>query len=183
MASGNCNTLIGTEITNKTGGNNNIGIGYQVQFAGAGGSNEVTIGNNSNNLYRVYAAWTVVSDARDKTDIEDLDLGLDFVKELQPRKFTWNFRPVLGSSGEEIYSDRNGDPDIGFIAQEVAAAQEGAGYEWAKIANTDHPNQFMVADTKLIPVLVNAIKELSATVESLQSQVASLSSRLDALEG
>ena len=65
-------------------GNNNIVIGCNATASAGGVSNEVTIGNSSNNSYRIYAAgWSNVSDARDKTEVEDLALGLEFVKQLQ----------------------------------------------------------------------------------------------------
>ena len=47
--------------------------------------------------------WTVASDARDKTDFTALDLGLDFVKDLQPVTYKWDKRSKYGDKTAEEY--------------------------------------------------------------------------------
>jgi hypothetical protein len=144
-------------------GNNNIVIGCNATASAGGVSNEVTIGNSSNNSYRIYAAgWSNVSDARDKTEVEDLALGLEFVKQLQPRKFVWDYR-------EE--SSQNGTTDIGLIAQEVLEVQRNAGADYAAFVNEASEEQLMLTPAKFLPVLINAVKELSAKVEALEAKL------------
>jgi hypothetical protein len=161
---GGSNTFVGDLAgCNATSGNNNIVIGQSAVTSSATVSNEVTVGNSSNSSYRIYAAsWSNASDARDKKDIEDLALGLDFVQTLRPVRYVWDYR---GGSAQ------NGNPDIGFIAQELLEAQEQADADYAQFVNQSNPDQLMITQGKLIPVLVNAIKELKAEVEALKAQL------------
>ena len=67
-------------------------------------------------------------------------------------------------------STNNGKTDIGFIAQELDAAF-GDKNDYVKIVGKEDPDKWVAAQGKLIPILVNAIKELSAEVEQLKSQL------------
>jgi isopropylmalate/homocitrate/citramalate synthase len=106
-----------------------------------------------------------VSDARDKRNIENLPLGLDFIELLQPRKFEWDHRHT---------DDEQGKPSSGFIAQEVLEAVEANDAHYANLVDTNNPNQYTFAQANLVPILVNAIKELSAEVKILKAEVAAL---------
>ena len=73
-------------------GTNNIAIGYNAgssssPLAITTQSNRIVLGNNDvTNIYQKVAS-TVTSDARDKTDIMDLDCdcwGLDYIDRLNP---------------------------------------------------------------------------------------------------
>ena len=131
---------------------------------------EVSIGNGAGRIARFQGAaangWTFVSDARDKRNVTDIDLGLDFVNQLQPRKFEWNHR--TGESG-------NGEYSVGFIAQELLEVVENNNAPHTQLVNTSNPDQYTVAQTNLIPILVNAIKELSAELQSVKAELAALS--------
>ena len=164
LTTGACNTFIGKNAAGAlTTGNNNIVIGYNAVASAVGVNNEVTVGNSSNSSYRIYAAsWTNVSDGRDKKDVEELALGLDFVTSLQPVKYVWNYRD--GSA-------QNGNTDIGFIAQDLLKAQTDANAAYAGFVNESNPEQLAIAQSKLIPVLVNAVKELAAEVAELKAKL------------
>jgi hypothetical protein len=164
LTTGNNNTTVGFQSGDQiTTGSNNIVVGYNATASSATVNNEVTVGNSSNTSYRIYAAgWSNVSDARDKTDVEDLALGLEFVKQLQPRKFVWDYR-------EE--SSQNGTTDIGLIAQEVLEVQRNADADYAGFVNEASEEQLMLTSAKFIPVLINAVKELSAKVEALEAKL------------
>ena len=70
---------------------------------------------------------TSLSDERDKTDISELEYGLDFVNSLSAKKWTWNqrseYRDEIDEDGNkvqvEIENSNRGKIDFGFIAQEV----------------------------------------------------------------
>jgi len=101
------------------------------------------------------ATWTAASDERLKEDIQDLALGLDFVNKIQPRSFVWK------SSQHK---------SAGFIAQELDAVVTESDADYLGLVNKD--NDIMgVGPTALIPVLVNAIKELKAEVEELKAKL------------
>jgi len=107
-------------------------------------------------------AWTVVSDARDKTNFAPVPHGLEFVKALQPTAY--QFRTARGSE------ETSGGVRYGFKAQDVLAL-EGAN---PVIVDNEDADKLRMIDTALIPVLVKAIQELSAEVDTLKQQLGAL---------
>ena len=160
---GNENTTIGTNALNaNTSGSNNVGIGYNASSSTSTISNEVNIYNGSviARFQGAASAWTFVSDARDKTNIQDLTLGLDFITALKPRKFNWNMRDNKVDKGK---------PAAGFIAQEVLETIKTFNASYTNLIDTNDPNQYTFAQANMIPILVKAVQELSAMVKQLQS--------------
>ena len=159
--------MIGKNSNGPTDTNNSVIIGYD--FDAGNTANHVAISNGSVAAKFTGSAsgWTFASDGRDKTDVEDLPLGLDFINKLKPRKFKWNYRDKTRFPQESIKN-----PDIlirsGFIAQEVQEIldKENAGY--TKLVGNEDPNSLTVGMTDMIPMLVNAIKELSTKVTALE---------------
>ena len=89
-------------------------------------------------------------------------MGLEFVKELNPVSFVWNDREEDGKHGVK---------DFGFIAQDLKSTQEK--YEMAEtlgLVYEENPEKLEASYGKLIPILVKAIKELSAKVEALENK-------------
>ena len=127
-------------------------------------SYSVVLGDyNTGTLYCNAGAVSQLSDARDKTNIEPLGLGLDFINTLNPVKFEWSIR-------EE--SVRNGTKDFGFIAQELAAAEDELDmHDVLSLTNRDNPDRLSAAYGKLVPILVEAVKELSAEVAALKDKL------------
>lgn len=138
-----------------------VGLGAGAASSSITVSNEVSIYNGTVHArYQGAAAgWTFVSDARDKTNIQNLGLGLEFITKLQPRKFQWNLRHTDIDKGKEA---------SGFIAQEVLAVIEASNAEYTGLVDTNNPDQYTFAVTNLIPVMVNAIKELTKRLEILE---------------
>ena len=151
------------ETLNITTGSNNVVIG-KVSGSEAAlcnittGSNNVVIGNNSTTNALIKVDWTVTSDLRDKTEIEDVPHGLDFVNQLTPIKY--NFKKSRENDTP------TGDKKYGFKAQEILALE---GDNPVIINNNDMDNLKMT-NSHLIPVLVNAIKELTARVKELEKK-------------
>ena len=98
-------------------------------------------------------------DRRDKTNIEDLSIGLDFVNTLRPRKFTWANRQP---------NKLDGRTETGFIAQELQSAEGSIDY--LHLVYDVNPEKLEASPGKLIPVLVKAVQELSAKVKELESR-------------
>lgn len=147
-----------------TTGNNNTLIGYDSDVASASSNNSVTLGNALITVIRAaVTSITSLSDARDKTDVTALPVGLDFVNSLNPVKFTWQMRQP-----NEV---KDGTSEAGFIAQELQAAQEEAGADYLNLVYDDNPDKLEASPGKLVPVLVKAIQELSAKVDSLQTEL------------
>jgi len=86
---GGTNTAIGTDaLYNSTTHSNSTGLGYLAQV---NGSNQVQLGNQFTNTY-VYGTVQDRSDLRDKAEIRDTVLGLDFINKLRPVDYKWDMR-------------------------------------------------------------------------------------------
>jgi len=158
------NTAIGINaLASNVSGSYNMGIGPGVASSSSTVSNEVNIYNGSvtARFQGAASAWNFVSDVRDKTDIENLALGLEFISALKPRRFKWNLR----NSKVDI-----GKPSAGFIAQEVLQAVERFSAPYTNLIDTNDPNQYTLAQANMIPILVKAIQELTAKVEALEAR-------------
>ena len=106
-------------------------------------------------------AITALSDLRDKKDIQPLSAGLDFVGKLRPVSFVWDTRDKA----------KVNIPDSGFIAQELLEAQKETGVVIPNLVSQENPEKLEAAYGTLIPVLVQAIKELSEKVTKLENQL------------
>lgn len=159
---GNAAGLIGVGAGGTMTGSNNICIGYQSQVSSATTSNQIVLGNSSiTDLRCNVTTISAISDARDKKDVVDLPIGLEFIDSLRPVKFEWDRRD--GSMA--------GIQEAGFIAQELDAAQGAADAEdYLRLVLKDNPEQLEAAPGKLIPVLVKAIQELKAEVDALKAK-------------
>ena len=162
------NNYIGRAAGFSATGSRNVVLGGNArQTSTTTISNEVTIdsGTNFARFQGAATAWTFTSDQRDKANIIDLPLGSEFLAKIKPRKFDWNFR----------HTDNNkGDPASGFIAQEVLEVIQEFDADYTGIVNTNDPNQYTLGSASLIPVMVNAIKELMQEVEDLKERVSVL---------
>ena len=164
-SSGAQNTAIGFRAGESlTTGSNNIILGNTASTAAVTSSNSVTLGNASISVIRAQVTTiTGLSDARDKTNITALPVGLDFINSLNPVKFTWQMR--------EPNEVKDGTSEAGFIAQDLQTAQEAAGADYLNLVYDENPDKLEASAGKLIPVLVKAIQELSAKVEALEAKL------------
>ena len=170
------NTAIGVGAGGTTyrSGSNNTMLGYDADTSAANVSNEFTLGNSSIATLRcAVTSITSLSDARDKTDIKDLSYGVDFIKSLTPREFTWNNRPEIrvvrdengNETEKEIQSKNKGKKDFGFVAQEVQALDN----DTLRLIYNSNPEKLEMSYGKLVPILVQAVKELTSRLEALEN--------------
>lgn len=168
MLAGNENVIIGNRdnsgplVVGTFTGNNNIVIGSGATPSNINGvNNEITLGNSSNNVLRCQATTiTSLSDARDKKEIQELPVGLEFVEALRPVEFVWNDRDEDG---------KHDVADFGFIAQDLKKAQEDADKaNVLKLVYEENPEKLEASYGKLVPILVKAIQELSEEVKQLK---------------
>ena len=85
---GSKNVAIGHEALSNSTFNNTIGVGVATDVTG---DNQAQIGNSNVTVY-CYGAVQNRSDERDKTDIQDTNLGLNFLLKLRPREYRWDYR-------------------------------------------------------------------------------------------
>ena len=127
-------------------------------------SNEITFGNAYITTLRSNTtSISSLSDRRDKTNIIDLPAGLDFLNTLKPRQFKWDIRDTGADNPHQ------GTTRAGFIAQELQEAQSGS--EYLNLVYDSNPDKLEATQGNLIPVMVQAIKELSAKVKELESKL------------
>ena len=187
LTTGNRNTCIGKAAGYElTTGDNNLLLGDDAGRSNSpsgaltSSNNRVVLGDN--NITHLYCADTSISssDSRDKTDISDFTKGLDWIKALRPVTYRWDRRTWYGTD-EESYgipdgSKKRNQLHIGFLAQEALEVEKTNGYGSSKddmlIVNLNEDDMsYGMKYERLVPVLVNAIKELSAEVEQLKSQL------------
>ena len=116
------------------------------------------MGNNDHTDAYIRIAWTVTSDSRDKTNFEPVPHGLDFVNQLEP--VAYQFRVDRESD------ETTGKVRYGFKAQDILAL-EG---ETPVVIDNEDPEHLKYKGEALVPILVNAIKELTARVEALEGK-------------
>ncbi|MEO1547552.1 MAG: tail fiber domain-containing protein [Bacteroidota bacterium] len=156
--SGSGNTAIGANSLNTvTVGSNNIGIGADAQVPIGTVSNQVRIGNTNISLAQIQVAWTVTSDRRWKTDIQDLPYGLSLVNQLHPVDYVRK-------------NNDNKTRETGFIAQEVETVLEQLGYENQGILTKDDNGYLSLRYNDFVPVLTKAIQEQQSQIRDLQQQ-------------
>ena len=193
----NYNVAMGHDTARQiTTGSNNVCLGHAAGHSSSPSgqittsSNNFVLGNNS--ISNLYCADTSISssDARDKTDVTDFTHGLSWIKELRPVTYRWDRRSWYTEDSNTV-----GTPDgskkrdrlhIGFIAQEFMEVEKKHGYASKKddmlIVNQDENDEdpsYGIKYERLVPVLVNAIKELSTKNDELAAEIASLKSQIN----
>ena len=194
-STGSNNTGIGDQAgVSQTSGGNNLFLGKDAGFTGSPGGNITTanniicIGDENITAANIQVSLTVASDQRDKTDFNPLDVGLDFVKQLNPVTYKWDKRSNYGDKSLKDYDLNAQTPDgthkedwldVGFKAQEVEALEKAAGYKIADKTNltttlSDDGKQYGMQYEKFIPILVKAVQELSAKNDALEDRIKKL---------
>jgi hypothetical protein len=183
--SGQDNVFLGSSSgrCNLTGGNN-VFMGYLAGFCNSSGSNNIFIGANSgiclactttqsgrivmgnpsHTLACIQVAWSVASDVRDKCIFGPVPFGKSFLRTINPITYSFKNR----ETNEISDSTRR----YGFCAQEILALE---GNDPIIVRNEDE-NHLGMSHDYLIPVLVNAVKELSDEIDELRAEIQQLKS-------
>ena len=168
-STGDFNTGLGySTASTTTTGNNVTCIGYNADASSGTVSNQITLGNSSVTSLRCNVQTiTSLSDARDKMNIKDLSLGLDFLMKVKPRLFNWDKREWYENNTSDG-SKMTETPTAGFIAQELDEIQTTENAEWLNLVLKDNPEKFEATYGNLLPVMVKAIQELKVENEKLK---------------
>ena len=170
VTTGDSNIFIGKNCGGITNGVHNIMFGYDYTVGNQ--SNLIGFNNQSQTITVSGSAgsWNFSSDGRDKTDIVNLTLGLGFINKLTPRKFRWDYRDKT-----RFPKGWEDDPDMlikaGFIAQELQEVLKEENAEYTAIVDAKDPDKLQVSSTGMIPMMINAIKELSAENTALKARL------------
>ena len=176
ISTGSNNTCIGNES-----GDSNSPSGQLTT-----NSNIICLGNDS--ISAIYCADTSISDSdsRDKTDVVNFTHGLNWVNQLNPVTYRWDKRTWYGTGVEGASDEFLGTPDgskktsklnIGFLAQDVLTIEGNPNKDNMLIVNlNENETAYGLKYERLVPVLVNAIKELSTKNDALEARIAALES-------
>jgi hypothetical protein len=180
---GSFNTAVGyISGSNITTGSNLTSIGYNSQPTTGTANNQFTLGNSSITSLRCnVTSITSLSDARDKKNIKDLSLGLNFLMKLQPRQYNWDKREWY-ESGIPDGTKMETQPTAGFIAQELDSAQNESGAGWLNLVLKDNPEKWEASAGNLLPVIIKAIQELKTENEKLNTENSALTAENKELE-
>jgi hypothetical protein len=123
LTSGAGNTAVGAAaLSTSATVDNCFGIGVA---AAVTGSNQGQLGNSLVTTY-AYGAVQNRSDARDKSDVRDTELGLSFINALRPVDFKWDYRDDYRQSVDEA-------PKPPELPSVKASKEEKDAYEAAMI--------------------------------------------------
>jgi len=145
------------------------------------GSNQNQIGGSGTTTY-VYGTVQSRSDIRDKADITDIPIGINFINKLKPKFYRWNYREDYiehDLSGNEIQLTQDGSKKrtrfhAGLIAQDVKESMNELSIDFGLYQ--DHQvnggkDVKTLGYGELIPVLIKAVQELSAKNTELESRI------------
>ena len=147
------------------------------------GSNQVQLGNSATTTF-AFGAVQDRSDARDKADIRDTQLGLNFITALRPVDYKWDMREDYRTDRNQTLLELTHDGTHkrsryhhGLIAQEVKAVVEAqgidfGGYQDHKIKGGD--DVLSLGYGELIAPMIKAIQELTARLEAAEAEIAAL---------
>ena len=193
------NTCIGEAAGGSiTTGDNNLVLGHDAGKSGSPvtittGDNTICLGNNSIAAFYCADDSISTSDGRDKTDVETFTHGLDFVNQMRPVTYRWDKRSWYAGDDATDEEVNSATPDgskkrqsikIGFIGQEVQAIERQYGYSEVKEDGSVDTDTELVVDTtttqvglqysRVVPILVKAVQELSIKVEEQAKRIEEL---------
>lgn len=141
----------------------------------AGTGNEIVFYNTDTGTFNSIQVANVYnhSDARAKENVKTMTTGLDAILGLRPVTYKWK-RPEISQQKTKIavsdttqtvsYGPDDTSLQYGFLAQEVEKVIPD-------VVKTNEDGHKMVNYLAIIPVLVQAVQELQATVDSQAQQI------------
>jgi hypothetical protein len=136
-------------------------------------------GTASNNVCNcVYAAWSNVSDCRDKTNIKALpdNLGLQFIKKLKPISYHWDHRDTYVRECKYTYGEKDGNlagtkEHYGIIAQDLKSVLDELDVRFDGLGHDEDKDAYRVTYEELIAPMIKAIQELEQRVAALETKI------------
>ena len=172
-----------------TGGRNTcIGEGSGITGSPSGNltteSNIMCLGDD--NLGTLFCTQGTIntSDVRDKRNITDFSNGLDWINKMKPVTYQWDRRSWYvdeDATPEDILAVKTDGSltkpkvEVGLIAQDVLEIEKEHGFgsnnDNSLLVNlTEDETRYGINYTNIVPMLINAVQELSAKVEELETK-------------
>ncbi|MBN8538668.1 MAG: tail fiber domain-containing protein [Deltaproteobacteria bacterium] len=122
--------------------------------------NTTTLGSATYRFTTVYATNGTIntSDRREKKDIYDTNLGLDFINKLRPVSYRWN-------------TGIDNDVHYGLIAQEAEQVIDeiGKGEKTSIVTHDETTDRYGVRYSELISPLIKAVQELFTRIMGVEA--------------
>jgi hypothetical protein len=192
------NTAVGmyAGFYNGTSKTNTTCLGFQ---ATATGNNQVILGDGNADTYVKGGSVQSISDVRDKAEVKNTVLGLNFIERLRPVDYKWDHRSSYTGVLLKTTHDCSGNPVLkpieikklkdgskkgkrfhhGLIAQEVKQVMDEmnvdfGGYQDHKVNGGE--DQITIGYSELIAPLIKAVQELSKQNKEIMRQIQYLDS-------
>jgi len=178
ITTGVCNIAIGRFSLNQTTTTScAIHIGYN--GGPSDNNNHTLLGNaNSTDGWIYPREWTVPSDYRDKTDVENLpnNLGLNFIRKLRSVSFRWDKRQEYVNKCEFDFGQKDGTltsprKNYGFIAQEIRDTLEELNASFEGLGHDSVKDIYQLQQYSLVPSIIKAIQETDERLTLLEQQI------------
>jgi hypothetical protein len=190
--------LFGSDNSPETGNiacGDIVAAGYvnlRTEFCRPVDDNDTYLGGTNFRWIRVYAVNTTISssDERDKLDVTNSPLGLDFINDLRPVAYRWKVgekkaltdekgKLILDENGNKTYEIREGiRKHYGLISQEVKQALDSSGVDdfagWVQDDMSDPESHQSLSYEQFIAPLIKSVQELSAEVKLLKNKISSI---------
>lgn len=156
-STGNLNVAVGSDAGFSVTGSNNIIIGANTNLPSNSGNNQIRIGDANISYAGTQVAWSVTSDKRWKKNIENSNLGIDFIMQIRPVSYVRT-------------NDVNEKIEYGFIAQEINEVLNTFNLSKTGIITKDDSGFLSVRYNDLLAPIVKSIQELSVQIEKLKKE-------------
>ncbi len=165
---GNYNTLLGFEAEMSTGNlQNSMALGYGALVSA---NNTVVVGNSSVVSIGGQVGWSTLSDGRLKTDIQENELGLNFINSLKTVNYEYK---TEGQKGIR-YS--------GLIAQDVENVLQKLGTNFSGIVRPQNDESYYsIRYSEFVIPLIKAVQEQSEEIDSLNNRIEQLEEKVEML--
>lgn len=157
-------------------------------------SNDVMIGNSFVNWIGGAVDWSTTSDSRFKRNIKENVHGLDFITSLRPVTFQWDIKKldrykglpdslVNETSMQKSRMEKEQIVYTGFIAQEVEAAAQKAGYQFSGVHHPENDHDpYSIAYAQFVVPLVKAVQEQQDMIEEQRKMIEQLMQEVERLK-
>lgn len=127
----------------------------------AGHNDEIVFFNSSTSHFNDIQVGNVYnySDSRAKTDIRNMNQGLEIIKRLRPVSYNFVGKKYKNTT-RNIYTNTNAE--IGLLAQELEEVLPNVVF-------TDEDGKKLINYIALIPVLIDAVKTLQKEIDDLNT--------------
>jgi hypothetical protein len=182
-ATGGDITAIGYQAgSNVTSGVGSVYIGKGSQASSSSASNEIVVGTsnagtakgsntgfinpNTGGVYQGNnsSTWSTTSDRRLKKNIVDNNIGLEKIAAIQVRNFEYRLPEEVDAELKPTDAIKKEGVQLGVIAQELQQVLPDC-------VKTESTGVMSVNTDNLTWYLINAVKELNAKVQALESQL------------